>query len=431
MKPFGCPVTILNTREHLGKFDGKADEGFFIGYFVVSKAMRVFNKRTRIVEETLNIRFLENTPNVTGNGPDWLFDVDSLTISMNYVPVVAGNQTNGNIVTGPKDSEEDSGMKPLKVDVSGALDKDGEDDQATRSNTHVSTAGPSFANDVPSSPVNAARTSEEHLFEQFSPFKNAFTLPNVPNVFSIDDTRIFGNAYDAEDVGAEAYLNNLETTMNVSPIPTTIIDKDHPKYQIIGDLTSAIQTRRITKISDEHAMLAQRLHEEELAELDRAQKEKQKQKEATNAALAKEFDEIQARMDANHELAVTLTHEEQEKYTIKEKATLLAEYFERRKKQLAAERVEAIRNKPPTRAQVRNILFTYLNHMGKYTHQQLKHKTLEELQKLYQKEQKWINDFKPIDDYSQQQVESSKKRLRADPEEEISKKRKLKEDNNK
>ncbi|GJS69627.1 ribonuclease H-like domain-containing protein [Tanacetum coccineum] len=106
MKPFGCLVTILNTRDHLGKFDGKADEGFFVGYSVVSKAMRVFNKRTRIVEETLNIRFLENTPNVTGNGPDWLFDVDSLTISMNYVPVVAGNQTNGiagtrdNIVTG-------------------------------------------------------------------------------------------------------------------------------------------------------------------------------------------------------------------------------------------------------------------------------------------------------------------------------------------
>ncbi|GJS66868.1 ribonuclease H-like domain-containing protein [Tanacetum coccineum] len=67
MKPFGCPVTILNTRDHLGKFNGKADEGFFVGYYVVSKAMRVFNKRTTIVEETLNIRFLKNAPNVTRN----------------------------------------------------------------------------------------------------------------------------------------------------------------------------------------------------------------------------------------------------------------------------------------------------------------------------------------------------------------------------
>ncbi|GKG26655.1 retrovirus-related pol polyprotein from transposon TNT 1-94, partial [Tanacetum coccineum] len=95
MKPFGCVVTILNTRDLLGKFDGKADEGFFVGYSMTSKAMRVFNKRTRIVEETLNIRFLENAPNVTGNGPDCLFDIDSLSKSMNYVPVIAGNKTNG------------------------------------------------------------------------------------------------------------------------------------------------------------------------------------------------------------------------------------------------------------------------------------------------------------------------------------------------
>ncbi|GKE58282.1 hypothetical protein Tco_1497467 [Tanacetum coccineum] len=188
---------------------------------------------------------------------------------MNYVPVVAGNQTNGivgtrdNIVTGqaekktkpeqeyiiipfcitdplisqgPKDCEEDSGMKPTKMDESRALNKDGEDDQATRSNT----AGPSFTNDAPSSPVNAARTFEEHLFEQFYPFKNAFTLPDVLNMFSINDTGIFGNAYDDEDVGAEADLNNLETTMNVSHILITRIEKDHPKDQIIEDFNLAI-----------------------------------------------------------------------------------------------------------------------------------------------------------------------------------------------
>ncbi|GKB15096.1 putative ribonuclease H-like domain-containing protein [Tanacetum coccineum] len=88
----------------------------------------------------------------------------------------------------------------------------------------------------------------------FAAVKNAFSLPHVPNVFSIDDTGIFGNDYDDEDVGAEAGLNNLEITMNVSPIPITRIDKDHPKDQIIRDLNSAIQTRRMTKISDEHAM---------------------------------------------------------------------------------------------------------------------------------------------------------------------------------
>ncbi|GKC54571.1 ribonuclease H-like domain-containing protein, partial [Tanacetum coccineum] len=52
-----CPVTILNTIDHLGKFDGKAVEGFFIGYSTNSKALRVFNSRTRIVEENLHVMF--------------------------------------------------------------------------------------------------------------------------------------------------------------------------------------------------------------------------------------------------------------------------------------------------------------------------------------------------------------------------------------
>nr|GEU83028.1 retrovirus-related Pol polyprotein from transposon TNT 1-94 [Tanacetum cinerariifolium] len=60
MKPFGCPVTILNTLDYLGKFDGKADEGFLVGYSVNSKEFRVFNPRTRKVEENLHVNFLEN-----------------------------------------------------------------------------------------------------------------------------------------------------------------------------------------------------------------------------------------------------------------------------------------------------------------------------------------------------------------------------------
>ncbi|GJV07361.1 putative ribonuclease H-like domain-containing protein [Tanacetum coccineum] len=70
MRPFGCPITILNTLDHLGKFDGKADEGFFIGYSTNSKAFRVFNSRTRIVEENLHVKFNEETPNIAGNGPN-------------------------------------------------------------------------------------------------------------------------------------------------------------------------------------------------------------------------------------------------------------------------------------------------------------------------------------------------------------------------
>ncbi|GJV68994.1 ribonuclease H-like domain-containing protein [Tanacetum coccineum] len=102
MRPFGCPVTILDTLDRLGKFDGKSDDGFFIGYSINSKAFRVFNTRTRFVEENLHINFLENKPNVAGTRPNWMFDIDTLTMSMNYQPVFTGNQTNGNACTKEK-----------------------------------------------------------------------------------------------------------------------------------------------------------------------------------------------------------------------------------------------------------------------------------------------------------------------------------------
>ncbi|GKD51385.1 uncharacterized mitochondrial protein-like protein, partial [Tanacetum coccineum] len=92
-------------------------------------------------------------------------------------------------------------------------------------------------------------------------FINADDLPTDPLMPDLEDTTnllntgIFSGAYDDEHVGVEADLNNLETTMNVSPIPTTRINKDHPKDQIIGDINSATQTRRMTKISEEHAMV--------------------------------------------------------------------------------------------------------------------------------------------------------------------------------
>ncbi|GJY36069.1 ribonuclease H-like domain-containing protein [Tanacetum coccineum] len=86
---------FCEKKDHLGKFDGKADEGFFIGYSLNSKAFRAFNSRTRIVKENLHIRFSENTPNTEGIRPDWLFDIDALTRIMNYEPIVTSIQSNG------------------------------------------------------------------------------------------------------------------------------------------------------------------------------------------------------------------------------------------------------------------------------------------------------------------------------------------------
>nr|GEW26039.1 putative ribonuclease H-like domain-containing protein [Tanacetum cinerariifolium] len=106
-KPFGCHVTILNTSDHLGKFDGKADEGYIIGYSASNKAYRVYNVPNKWVEETMNLRFLKDKPNVQGLGHEWYFDLDYLTDSFGYKHVSANQSTctQGNTTT--------SGTQPI------------------------------------------------------------------------------------------------------------------------------------------------------------------------------------------------------------------------------------------------------------------------------------------------------------------------------
>ncbi|GKB69553.1 putative reverse transcriptase domain-containing protein [Tanacetum coccineum] len=229
MRPFGCPVTILNTLDPLGKFDGKADEGFFVGYSINSKAFRVFNTRTRKVEENLHITFLENKPNVAGSGPDWLFDIDLLTNSMNYEPVTAGNKTNRN--AGIKEYI----LLPLLYDSPQSSEDAVADDAGKKITKEPANEGGSFDNtDLPADPF----------------------MPDLEDIVDLLNTGIFSGAYDDKDDSAEADLNNLETAMNVSPIPRTRIHKDHPKDQIIGDINSATQTRRMTKSAQKHAMVS-------------------------------------------------------------------------------------------------------------------------------------------------------------------------------
>ncbi|GJR07265.1 ribonuclease H-like domain-containing protein [Tanacetum coccineum] len=111
LKPFGCQVTILNTSDYLGKFEGKADDGYLVGYASHSKAYRVYNLPNKRVEETLNLRFLEDKPNVQGIGHEWYFDLDYLTDSLGYTrfktDTPAGTQET-NINAGTQDHDSDS-----------------------------------------------------------------------------------------------------------------------------------------------------------------------------------------------------------------------------------------------------------------------------------------------------------------------------------
>nr|GEW39151.1 hypothetical protein [Tanacetum cinerariifolium] len=90
-------MPILLLQESLRKKGMK-----FIGYSMSSKEFRVFNKRTRRVVENLHVEFLENKAIEKGAGPNWLFDIDSLTKSVNYVPVDAGTISTN--LSGTKDA---------------------------------------------------------------------------------------------------------------------------------------------------------------------------------------------------------------------------------------------------------------------------------------------------------------------------------------
>ncbi|GKF10288.1 ribonuclease H-like domain-containing protein [Tanacetum coccineum] len=210
MRPFGCPVTILNTIDHLGKFDGKADEGFFVGYSLNSKAFRVFNSRTMIVEENLHIKFSKNIPNVVGSGPNWLFDIDvSGTQSNGFAGTKASDNTADPPFSQDPNSSHDDGSKPSsdngkKVDEDPRKESECNDqekeDNVNRTNN-----------------VNAASTNEVNVVGG----KTSIELPFDPNMPALEDYR------DNEDNGAEADMNNLDTTIQVSPNLTIRIHKDH------------------------------------------------------------------------------------------------------------------------------------------------------------------------------------------------------------
>ncbi|GJX73230.1 putative ribonuclease H-like domain-containing protein [Tanacetum coccineum] len=380
MRPFGCPLTILNTLDPLGKFDGKSDEGYLLGYSTTSKAFRVYNKRTKRVEENMHIDFLEDQPNVAGSGPDWMFDLDFLTNSMNYVPVSVENQVNmdagtqdsyvagssgketepsqeyfllpihrhrpkilvGDVVQDTQDKpfentpknnevqdskdiaekEEQHKLREAEQALQDELEKmisqelaakamnddsrqafeeekrriasEKKAAKATSTNIlstdrpfvstdrpYVSTDEPFVSTDKPSvsiisTPTRTNVSESSFIYLGGTIPIDASTLPNAdlpidPNMPDLEDASetlpndgIFNGAYDDnEDVRAVADINNMDNTIPVSPIPTLKIHKDHPKGQILGDPSSAVQTRgKIQKVSSAQQALVSYIHKQ-------------------------------------------------------------------------------------------------------------------------------------------------------------------------
>nr|GEY72107.1 uncharacterized mitochondrial protein AtMg00810-like [Tanacetum cinerariifolium] len=221
MRPFGCPVTILNTLYSLGKFDGKVDEGFLVGYSVSGKAFRVFNNRTRIIQETLHVDFLENKPNVAGSGPTWLFDIDTLTKTMNYQPVTAGNQSNPSAGFQDKFDAEKEGEESDQQYVlflvwsSGSTNPQNIDGDAAFDEKE-----PEFDEKKHESKVNVSPSSSAQSKKHDDKTKREAKGKKLEDITYSDDE---------DDVGADADFNNLETSITVSPILTTRVYKDHPE----------------------------------------------------------------------------------------------------------------------------------------------------------------------------------------------------------
>ncbi|GJU88834.1 hypothetical protein Tco_1301257, partial [Tanacetum coccineum] len=117
--------------------------------------------------------------------------------------------------------------------------------------------------------------------------------------------------------------------------------------------------------------------------------------------------------------------------TIEERSRLFVELMNRRKKHFAKLRAEEIRRKPPTKAQKRNQMSTYLKNMAGYKHSQLKSKSYDEIQKLFDKEMKRVNTFVDMKSEvvkgSETRTEESSKRSRDELKSDKSKKQKIDE----
>ncbi|GJW43718.1 putative ribonuclease H-like domain-containing protein, partial [Tanacetum coccineum] len=269
---------------------GRLMRDSFVRYSVNSKAFRVFNSRTRTVEETLHITFLENKSNVAGSGPEWLFDIDTLTKFMIYEPVVAENQSNS--IAGTKACEnagkarvetvpgknykllpfftQDPPFSSSLKDSPNAKFKPSREEEK-KNVKHLEDKD----NEVPN--IKEPTVNQEHD-ESVNSTNNINTVRSTINTASIEDNAVDENivygcaddpnmpnleeivySKDDEGVGTEPDMNNLDTFMLASPIPTTRIHKDHPFKQIFRDLHSAPQTRRMTKSVTEHESMQEEL----------------------------------------------------------------------------------------------------------------------------------------------------------------------------
>ncbi|GJR71053.1 putative ribonuclease H-like domain-containing protein [Tanacetum coccineum] len=197
MRLFGCPVIILNTIDHLAKFDGKADEGFFVGYSINStKACDDAGKARMETVLGKDCILLPLWP----ADPLYTQDLKS-SLNVGFKPLSDGEKkVNGDP---SKEDERDDQEKDANVNSTNKVNTASDGNNTNNVNAFIST-------------VNAAGIEVNVIGE-----KTSIELPDDPNMHALEEI-IYSD--DDEDVGAEADMNNLDAFMPVSPIPTTRMD---------------------------------------------------------------------------------------------------------------------------------------------------------------------------------------------------------------
>ncbi|GJY01196.1 putative ribonuclease H-like domain-containing protein [Tanacetum coccineum] len=222
------------------KFDGKSDEGFFIGYSLSSKAFRVYNTRTKRLEENLHIGFLKNKPMIEGTDPKWLFDIDFLTQSMNNILVTASTVSIDSAGT----SEENS-LNCIVMPIS-------------KDTSYFDSPNKDVDNGEPKSIDNAQKQVEDgpnnENVEQESPEVNTSSLKL--NVVGLSVNTACPNEQDSTEEEPEVDLGNITNSYIVPTTPNTRIHKDHPIDNVIGEVQSTVQTRRMSKPTSEQGFLS-------------------------------------------------------------------------------------------------------------------------------------------------------------------------------
>ncbi|GKB53273.1 hypothetical protein Tco_0904026, partial [Tanacetum coccineum] len=228
---------------------------------------------------------------------------------------------------------------------------------------------------------------------------------------------------------------NITAAEPITPPPTTTVfeDEDLTIAQTLVKMRSEkSKTKEKGKMVEQEKPLkkkgqikfdeeiTQRLQAQMQAEQEEEERLAREREEDVNIA---EWDNTQAMMDVDYELAARIQVQEQEELTIKEKSRLFVELMDKRKKHFVRLRAEVQRRKPLTKAQKRNQMCTYLKNIVGFTHNQLKNKSFDEVQKAFNKTMSWINSFVPVD--------SEVVKEREDLQQESAKKQKMDDDKEK